>query len=83
MTYASLSEIQRRVLAIIIGAGEARVERGAIVIPGSGELPAPIVRQLIGKGWLAREARGKDCVVIRPSIGAVAAVDKSRAVVPA
>jgi hypothetical protein len=78
MTYSSLNVVQRRVLAIMIVAGEARVENGAIVIPGREELPATIVRQLIGKGWLSRHARAKGCVVIKPAIGAAAKVESAR-----
>lgn len=76
----SLSPVQRRVFAILFAAGEARVEGGAILVEGGGELPAAIIRQLITKGYLARTVRGKGHVVIRPCIGAAgraAALDKA------
>lgn len=71
-----LSKIERRLLAIIIGAGEARVEAGEIRIDRQA-LPATIVRALIRKGWLTRHAFGKGRpVIIRPSIAA-AGLDKA------
>lgn len=77
---AGLSPIQRRVFALLFAAGEARVENGAILIEGGGELPATIIRQLITKGYLARTVRDKGRVVIRPCIGAAGkatALDKA------
>lgn len=72
-----LDPVERRVLAILIGAGEARGRGRDFVLAEGMAIPGTIVRRL-GRKLLVAFHRRKGVVIVRPSIGAAANLDKSR-----